>query len=187
MSKKFIVIALAMFLIAAFGVVSLARAQTQPPPKLDCPNNCQYDQQQPFYHMGGRGNRGTSEWEKRAQGGLMGQGLLHEYMVAALAAALDMPADQLELRLTESNNWGTILEELGIENDTIYNLMVEARIIAIERAAEDGILDPEQADWMLNRINQTQSFSSGLARGGCYGVGVRGFGYQGRGMHRSFE
>ncbi len=187
MSKKIIITALAMVLIVAFGVVSLARAQTQPPPKLDCPNDCQYDQQQSFYHMGGRGNRGTSDWENRAQGGLIGQGLLHEYMVAALAEVLDMPVDQLEQRLIESNNLGTILEEMGIEHDTIYNLLGEARIIAIERAAEDGIMDQEQADWMLNRINQMQSSSSWLDRGGCNEAGVRGFGHQGRGMHRSFE
>jgi hypothetical protein len=187
MSKKYIVIALAMILISAFGVVNLVRAQTPSPPKLDCPNDCQYEQQQSFYHMGGRGNRGTSNWENRAQGGLMGQGFLHEYMVAALAAVLDMPVDQLEQRLIESSNLGTIMEEMGIEHDTIYNLLVEARIIAIEQAAKDGIMDQELADWMLNRINLMQSFSSGLARGGCDDVGVRGFRHQGWGMHRSYE
>jgi len=107
--------------------------------------------------MGGRGSRGSSNWEDEARGGFMDKGFLHEYMMEAIAAALDMPADQLEQRIANGDNLRVILQELGLESDTINNLVIEARINAIDRAIIDGLLDQEQADWMFDRKNQMQS------------------------------
>ena len=184
MSKKIIITALIMIAIAALGVVSIARAQTLTPPIPNCPGGCQYDQQQFSYGIGGRGSRGSSLWQNGARAGVMDRGFFHEYMMEALAIALDMPADQLEQRLANGDNLRVILQELGLESDTINNIVVEARINAIEKAVGDGLLDQEQADWMFDRINQMQSYENEPTKGECTEVGLRGFGHHGGGMRR---
>jgi len=85
----------------------------------------------------------------------MDQGVLHEYMIEALAAALEMSADQI------SDTSGVILQELGLASDAIDNLIVGARTEALQRAVEDGSLNQEGADWMLDRISQMQSYLIG--------------------------
>ena len=183
MSKKIIITALGMIAIAALGVVSVARAQNPTPPNPDCPGECQYNQQQLSYRMGGRGSRGSSNWENGARAGVMDRGFLHEYMMEALAIALDIPADQLEQRIANGDNLRVILQELGLESDAINKIVVEARINAIERAVGDGLLDQEQADWMFDRINQMQSYENGTTQGECTEAGLS-FGHRGGGMRR---
>ena len=184
MSKKIIITALGMIAIAALGVVSVARAQNPTPPNPDCPGECQYNQQQLSYRMGGRGSRGSSNWENGARGGFIDQGFLHEYMMEAIAVALDMNVDQLEQRIANGDNLRVILQDIGLESDTIYDLIVEARTKAIQKAVGDGLLDPEQADWMLDRMNQMQSSPNRSIEGECTEMGLRGFEHPGRGIHR---
>lgn len=184
MSKKIIITALVMIAIAALGVVSVARAQNPTPPNPDCPGGCQYNQQHLSYRMGGRGSRGSSNWENGARGSFMDQGSLHEYMMEAIAAALDMNADQLEQRIANGDNLRVILQDFGLESDTIYDLIVEARTSAIQKAVEDGFMDQEQADWMLDRMNQMQPSPNRPTEGECTEMGLRGFGHPGRGIHR---
>jgi hypothetical protein len=86
---------------------------------------------------------------------------LHEYTIEALAAALDMSADQIEQRIAISDTFGVILDELGLASDAINNLIVGARTEALQRAVEDGSMDQEGADWMLDRISQMQSYLIG--------------------------
>ena len=76
--------------------------------------------------MGGCGSPGPPRWDNGARGGFICWGVWHEYMIEALVAGLDMPADQIEQRIASGDTFGVILQKLGLANDVINNLIVEA-------------------------------------------------------------
>lgn len=101
-------------------------------------------------------------------------------MFDTVAEALGLTPNEF---FTESHDAGKslteIAEEQGVDLDSVYDAMkanrVEAMREAIQQAVEDGSLSQEQADWMLEGLDQ------GFFHGG------RGFGFgrgHGFGGHR---
>ena len=106
-------------------------------------------------HSGmGAGNMGT------------GDGILHDYMIAAYAEKLNIPVAELEARLDQGETMAQIAVSAGLTVDQFRTLMVEARTQAIEQAVADGTLTQEQADWMKQRGAGQMGNGRGMRGGG---------------------
>jgi hypothetical protein len=145
MKSKTILVAAFLALVAVLGVSGYAFAQTPTPPN-GYPGM-----------MGGRG-------------GMMGaygsHGLMHEYMVKALAEKLGLNVDDLQGRIDAGENMWAIARSEGLTEAEISTLMSEAHDQALAEAVAAGVITQEQADWMDSHMEQM--FSSGGA-GGCHG------------------
>ena len=117
--------------------------------------------------MGGRGSRGSMGAGNMS----VGDGILHDYMIAAYAGKLNIPVADLEAQLDQGETMAQIAVSTGLTIDQFRTLMVEARTQAIEQAVADGTLTQEQADWMSQR-------GAGQMAGGQMGNGrgMRGAG-----------
>ena len=94
--------------------------------------------------MGGRGSRGSMGAGNMS----VGDGLLHDYMVAAYAEELNIPVADLEARLDQGETMAQIAISTGLTIDQFRTLMVETSSQAINQAVADGTLTQQQADWM---------------------------------------
>jgi hypothetical protein len=101
-----------------------------------------------------------------------------------IAEALGLTPNEL---FTESHDEGKtvseIAEEQGVDLETVQDAVsanrVEAQRQAIEQAVEDGRISREQADWMLEGLeNGFGPGGRGFGRGGHFGMG-RGGGWFG--------
>lgn len=96
------------------------------------------------------------------------RGLLHVYMIEALAEALGLDTNQLESRLENGETPYQIALALGIAAEEIPALLKSAHAKALELAVADGAITQEQADWMKSR-----GFGrvGGMGNGACGGAG----------------
>ena len=124
-------------------------------------------------------------WQPRgAAGGVFGQ--FNEgfwTMYDAVAEALGLTPESLFTELHDGKSVAEVAEEQGVEMEAVRDAMeetrIEARKQAIEQAVENGRLTQEQADWMIEGLEQGftpggQPFSQG--RGSRPGHGGRGRG-----------
>jgi hypothetical protein len=99
-------------------------------------------------------------------------------MFDTMAEALGLTPEELFAELHAGKSLAEVAEEQGIDLDAVYDAMSAARGEAmrehIQQAVEDGSLTQEQADWLLEGLDQG-FFPSG--RG--FGFG-RGHGFGGR-------
>ncbi len=96
-----------------------------------------------------------------------GTGLLHDYMVKAMADAVGLSVTEFESRHAAGETFYQIALSKGITAEEIPALMLDARSKALEAAVADGVITQEQADWMKSR---------GYGRGGMMGGYGRGYG-----------
>ncbi|UCC64429.1 MAG: hypothetical protein JSV36_05055 [Anaerolineae bacterium] len=113
-----------------------------------------------FGRMGHPGGRGGG-WMGGFKGCLPGN---QEW----LAEQLGMTVDELQAELEAGKTIAELAEEKGVDLDAAR---IEAMKERIQQAVEDGTMTQEQADWMLQ----------GLEQG--FMPGRRGFGFGGRGGH----
>jgi len=101
----------------------------------------------------------------------------------AAAEALDMTADELSTQLWGGRTLADLADEAGVDLQTVRDAVdaacETAKRDAIEQAVQDGRLSREQADWLL------QGLDNGYFGGrGSFGFG-HGFGHR-RGFGRGF-
>jgi len=117
-------------------------------------------------------------WEGRGWG-MFGWGGGSWTIFDTIAEALGLTPNEL---FTESHDEGKtvveIAEERGVDlsavKDTLDARRAEARQEAIQQAVEDGRITQEQADWMLEGIEQGYGLGfggRGMGRGGHFGMG----------------
>lgn len=121
-----------------------------------------------FTAMAGRGPQGSYG----AGNGITGDGILHDYLIAAYAEALNIPVADLETRLDDGETMSQIALSTGMTLDEFRTLMVDVRTQAIDQALADGVLSQAQADWL-------KLHGAGQIAGGQFG---RGFGMRGSGQ-----
>jgi hypothetical protein len=121
--------------------------------------------------MGGRGLRSGLGSANTAAG----EGILHDYMIAAYAEKLNIPVADLEARHDSGETMAQIALSEGLTIDQFRTLMVEVRTQAINQAVADGTLTQEQANWMQTR-------GAGQMAGGQMGNG-RGMRGGGQGQY----
>ena len=112
-------------------------------------------------------------------------GIMHEYMLPFMAAALDMTAEELQARLDEGVSMWQAASEQGLDEQAIRDLMLTARTKAVESAVEAGLLPEESGALMLERMD-TMMNGVGGGLGPCHsGQGARGGGMRGFGGGRN--
>ena len=81
----------------------------------------------------------------------------HEYLDAAIAQALDISVEELEgLRAEEGFNWKTYAEDLGYSEKEMVALQAEIITNAVNAALEDGAITQEQADFLLQHLENPE-------------------------------
>jgi hypothetical protein len=93
-----------------------------------------------------------------AQGGY---GWRHDYVEKALAAKLGLTEKQVEDQFASGKTMVQIALDNGIKQEDLANFMNEVHKDSFTSAVKDGVITQEQADWMLQRMQN---------RGG-YGIG----------------
>ncbi|HKJ26421.1 MAG TPA: hypothetical protein VJ965_02185 [Anaerolineales bacterium] len=148
---KKITLILLIVVLAALGITGIAMAQDPTPQTPDTP-------------FGGG----------RYGGGMVGDGTMHEDMIAFYADAFNMTADDLNDRLNDGESMFTIAESLGYTADEFYQMMSEARVYALDQALANGTITQEQYDFMQSRSQGGQGMGGGWGRGsGGRGMGGR--------------
>jgi hypothetical protein len=92
-------------------------------------------------------------------------------MVAAFAEVFGIEQAELESRLAEGETMFEIAEASGISAEEFRSFMFTAREEAINLAVEQGLLSPEQAEWMLERMETMEQEGYGPGSGHCDGSG----------------
>jgi len=169
--KKLIVIgAFVMVAVLALGAAGFAYAQTLTPDNPETPYGPgmmgRWSEQENFgTGMMSRGNGrgfGRGMMGRNAQDG---SGLLHTYMVDAFAQALGTTSEDLQAQLDAGETMWTVDQAQGLSVEEFTTLMVTARTSALNQAVADGVLTQEQADWMIQRMQQRQG--GGFGPGNC--------------------
>jgi hypothetical protein len=85
--------------------------------------------------------------------------LNHEYIDAALVESLDISVGELqEMRAEEGLTWQTYVEENGFGVDELAALRIEVITNAVEADLADGAITQEQADWLLERMQNFEEY-----------------------------
>ena len=159
MNKTKIMIAGLLVTVFALGVGVVAFAQAQYPPG----NTNSSD------NGWGMMRRGMMGFSGNYDQGSRGYGPMHETMEEIIAEKLNLTEAEIEAKLGEGETLWSIAQTAGMTDDEIFSLMSDARSQALEKAVESGALTQEQADWMLQHMDQMHG-NDGYARGGCYGA-----------------
>jgi len=106
-----------------------------------------------------------------------GYGWMHEYVEQALAAKLGLTEEEVEDQLASGKPMYQIALDNGIKQEDLAEFMSEVHKDAFAKAVEDGVMTQEQADWMLQRMQNRGNYGTG----NCLMNGGTGFG-RGRGM-----
>ena len=164
--KKWIVIGVAVVTLAALSVAGFAwartaYAQSQYPP---FPGNH-------YGMMGGYGGYGMMGGYGTGAGGYYGP--MHDYMVNALAEALNLTPEEVQTRIGNGETPWQIAQAQGLSDEEIQQVMLDAHDEALDKAVEAGLLTQEQADWMDEHM---ESMWSGdyAGFGGCHGAPATG-------------
>ncbi len=112
-----------------------------------------------------------------AQGGQPPYGGMHDYVEQAFAAKLGLTEQQVENQLAAGKPMYQIALDNGIKQEDLSNFMNEVHKDAFAKAVKDGAMTQEQADWMLQRMQNM--YQNGYGAGNCpvhSGQGGRGVG-----------
>jgi hypothetical protein len=99
----------------------------------------------------------------------------HDQIHAALAEALGMSEADFEASLAQGTTVWQLADQKGVSDETLQQVMLDAREAAITQMAADGILTQDQADYMLGAVksrfeaNKRFSFGFGMMQGNGYG------------------
>lgn len=110
-----------------------------------------------------------------------GAGWMHDYVERALAAKLGLTEQQIEDQFAAGKTMYQIALDNGIKQEDLATFMNEVHKEAFANAVKDGVITQEQADFMLQRMQNMMG--NGAAFGNCpmhNGQGVpanRGNGY----------
>lgn len=163
---------LAALLVAGLFAVNAVFAQEPTPPTPD--------EEVPFGRGGmrGAGRRGFGRgFSGRGSGrGFFGGGEDRWATFDTLAEALGLTPVELFTELHAGRSLDEIAEEQGVDLEEVQEVMSAARTDQMEeriaQAVEDGLMSEEQAEWLLEGIEQgygPMGGGFGRGRGGCFG------------------
>ena len=115
-----------------------------------------------------------------------GMGWMHDYVEQALASKLGLTEAQVEEQFAAGKTMYQIAIDNGVKQEDVATFLNEVHEEAFANAVKAGVLTQEQADWMLQRM-QNRGYGNGT--GTCpmhNGQGGNGFGRgTGPGMMRN--
>ncbi len=94
-----------------------------------------------------------------------GYGWMHNYVEQALAAKLGLTEKQVEDQLAAGKTMYQIALDNGIKQENLAAFMTEVHKDALARAVKDGVITQQQADWMLQRMENM--YQNGYGPGNC--------------------
>jgi len=120
-----------------------------------------------FADSGDYFGQGQGQGQSQAQGQGRGveseqDGLMDDYMTAAMAEVFGLTVEELELRLEAEDSFTTIALSQGYTIDDIDELMDDVQSIAVELAAAEGVILGRQA------ANQMVNLSGTRGQGGRF-------------------
>ena len=193
--KKSLILVATIVAVILIGNVVVAYAQNGNPPAQPgagvCPAGvtCPYSGTMPYGGMmSGRGQMpgGMMGGNMGAmRGAMMSDNGMHETVMTAIAAELDMTYDALTTAL-QTQTLAQIAEAQGVSLETLQQVATTARTAELDKLAAAGTLTQEQADWMKSRMQSMPNFGSGNCpmhngQSGTYGPGAMGRGMMGGG------
>lgn len=104
------------------------------------------------------GNAGALGYGMR--GGMMGRGgyawggMFGGSVLEAIADLADVEVDELRAALTAGSTPTEILEQYGLEAADVVDAVLAERRAALEEAVGEGRISREQADWMLEHMEE---------------------------------
>ncbi len=102
--------------------------------------------------------------------GLVDKSALHDLVIAEIADALGIPADELQARLEAGERLKDIIEEADLSSEELSELMAQVRESVIAEALAQGLITEEQAERL-----EARGFRFGKGFGGRH----RGFAMDG--------
>ncbi|MBI5563815.1 MAG: DUF2680 domain-containing protein [Chloroflexi bacterium] len=183
--KKSLVLIATIAAVILIGNVVVAYAQNGVTPAQPnagvCPGGytCPYTGTMPYGGMRGGmmgGNMGAMYNSMMADGGM------HEAVLTAIAAELDLTYDELTTAL-QTQTLAQIAEAQGVSLETLQQVATTARNAELDELVAAGTLTQEQADWMKSRMQAMPNFGTGDcpmqngqsgAQPGAYGRGMMG-------------
>lgn len=126
------------------------------------------------FHRHQDGERSFQGPPEGRDGPVLDRGVMHDLMQAAIAEALGMTVDELESQLeAEGSPMGVALAQ-GLSEDEARTLLEEAHRTAIQEAAEQGLIDEDLAEHLLEHVRGGVPDGNGLQpRGGMSGNRIR--------------
>jgi hypothetical protein len=107
-----------------------------------------------------------------------GTGWMHEYIEKALASKLGLTEAKVEEQFAAGKTMYQIALDNGIQEADITAFLNDVHKEAFANAVKDGVVTQEQADWMLQRMQNMGGYGAG--QGNC--PMHNGQGGYGRGM-----
>jgi hypothetical protein len=112
-----------------------------------------------------------------------GGGWMHDYVEQALAAKLGLTEAQVEEQLAAGKPMYQIALDNGIKQEDLTDFLNGVHQDAFAAAVKDGVITQQQADWMLQRMQNRGGYGTGncpmyngqggqFNRGGGYGSGM---------------
>lgn len=102
-------------------------------------------------------------------------GWMHEYVEQALAARLGLTQEQVEDQFSSGKSMAQIALDNGIRQEDLANFMNDVHKDAFAQAVKDGVISQQQADWMLQRMQNM--YQNGYGPGNCPMHGGQGSGF----------
>ena len=68
-----------------------------------------------------------------------------------IAEQLGLTEEEFDNQISEGKTVWQIAQEKGLSEEEIIALMRDARLAALDQLVSDGVITPEQADWMKQR------------------------------------
>ncbi len=85
-------------------------------------------------------------------------------MESTLIEVLGISHDEMRVRMDEGQNLHAIADDLGIEQQTVVDALVETRSSAVDTLLENGTVTQEQADAYLDELADASARRSSRAR-----------------------
>ena len=102
-------------------------------------------------------------------GSMMAAGGMHEQVMTAVATRLGMTYDQLITALQNGQTIAQLADAKGVSLEALQQVANTARANALNQLVQQGVITREQADWMLDRMNDMPMFDLGAGNGPCPG------------------
>jgi len=90
-----------------------------------------------------------------------GYGWMHDYIEQALAAKLGLTEEQVEEQFAAGNTMYQIALNNGIKQEDLAAFMNDVHTEGFANAVKDGVMTQQQADWMLQRMQNRGANGTG--------------------------
>ena len=198
--KKVLLIAVTIVAVIALGNVLLVSAQggTQTnQPNATCPMSgytCPVSGTTPYGTPGGMMGRGMMGGgmmggnHAQMHGAMMGTNGMHEQVWTAVAKKLDMTYAELNTAVQGGQTVAQLAQAKGISLDELKTAALDAMKTSFADLVEQGVMTQEQADWMLDHMDDMPMFNFDKGFGPVPGGMMHGRGMMnGRGMMRGWQ